>query len=188
MWRRSPIRRRRLRRSRVRCILKEFYAKPGGGGALLQQSPADDAPASFSNDAYGGQQGSSRGVLDMLDVIHSDFSRLLSDTTADEDESAREFDTFMEESAKDKELKRVDQLRMTRERTAINGPYGSLGSANKDLTATQGELTAALEYYEKLKPDCIAEGLSFSERTQRRQEEIDSLNEAYGILNGDVSA
>jgi outer membrane murein-binding lipoprotein Lpp len=168
-------------------ILREFYKKAGGGNALVQQTPADDAPASFSNDAYTGQQGSKRGVVDMIEVIHSDFSRLLSDTTSDEQESAREFDTFMEESAKDRELKRLDQLRMSRERTAINGPYGSLGSAEKDLKATQGELDAALDYYDKLKPDCIQEGLSFADRAQRRQEEIDSLNEAYKIISGDLS-
>ena len=168
-------------------ILREFYKKAGGGNALVQQTPADDAPASFENEAYTGQQGSKRGVIDMLEVIHSDFSRLLSDTTSDEQESAREFDTFMEESAKDRELKRLDQLRMSRERTAINGPYGSLGSAEKDLKATQGELDAAFAYYDKLKPDCIQEGLSFADRAQRRQEEIDSLNEAYKILSGDLA-
>merc|ERR1719482_1447551 len=157
-------------------ILKEFYKK-AAGDSLLQskQTPADDAPASFSNDAYTGQQGSKRGVVDMLDVIHADFSRLLSDTTTDESE--REYESFMDESAKDRETKRLDQLRMTRERTAINGPYGSLGSATKDLKATQEELDAAFAYYDKLKPDCIAEGVSFAERAQRRQEEIDSLNE-----------
>ena len=41
-------------------------------------------------------------------------------------------------------------------------------------------------YYDKLKPDCIQEGVSFAERAQRRQEEIDSLNEAYKILNGEM--
>jgi hypothetical protein len=165
-------------------ILKEFYKKAAGEEALVQQTPADDAPASFSNDAYTGQQGSKRGVIDMLEVIHSDFSRLLSDTTSDETESAREYETFMEESAKDRELKRLDQLKMSRDRTAINGPYGSLGSSQKDLKATQAELDAALNYYEKLKPDCIAEGMSFAERSQMRKEEIDSLNEAYKILDG----
>merc|ERR1719321_2427537 len=168
-------------------ILKEFYKKAAGDSFVQsKQTPADDAPASFSNDAYTGQQGSKRGVLDMLEVIHSDFSRLLSDTTADESESAREYESFMDESAKDRETKRLDQLRMTRERTAINGPYGSLGSATKDLKATQEELDAAFAYYDKLKPDCIQEGVSFAERAQRRQEEIDSLNEAYKILNGEM--
>merc|ERR1719352_528728 len=168
-------------------ILKEFYKK-AAGDSLLQskQTPADDAPASFSNDAYTGQQGSKRGVVDMLEVIHADFSRLLSDTTTDESESAREYESFMDESATDRETKRLDQLRMTRERTAINGPYGSLGSATKDLKATQEELDAAFAYYDKLKPDCIQEGVSFAERAQRRQEEIDSLNEAYKILNGEM--
>ena len=36
-------------------------------------------------------------------------------------------------------------------------------------------------YYEKLKPDCIEEQVSFEERAQMRQEEIDSLNEVAAI-------
>merc|ERR1719316_766462 len=38
-------------------ILKEFYKKAAGEELLqAKQTPADDAPASFSNDAYTGQQ------------------------------------------------------------------------------------------------------------------------------------
>ena len=59
-----------------------------------------------------------------------------------------------------------------------------MGEAKASLKATQGELDAALAYYAKLKPDCIADGLSFEERKQMRQEELDSLNEAYKILDG----
>merc|ERR1719198_1823529 len=50
-------------------VLKEFYAKAAGETELLQhkQSPADDAPESFSNEAYTGQQGAKKGVVGMLE-------------------------------------------------------------------------------------------------------------------------
>jgi len=65
----------------------------------------------------------------------------------------------------------------------------AIETAKADLEGTQRELTAALDYFEKLKPSCIETGVSHEERAARRQEEIESLQEALKILNGeDVSA
>lgn len=160
-------------------VLKEYYAK--ASPAMLQQSPADDAPPSFSNEAYTGMQGSSKGVLGLLEVIQTDFSRVKADTESDEAQAATEYDTFMDESAKTKEVTYANRLAMSREKTAKER---ELGSTETDLSATQAELDAALAYYAKLKPDCIADGLDFATRAQMRQEEIESLNEAYKILDG----
>jgi len=164
-------------------VLKEFYAKAAGETELLQhkQSPADDAPESFSNEAYTGQQGSSKGVVGMLEVIQSDFARLESDTSTDEALAAKEYETLMDESAVDRETKRVENVKMGRQVTAKER---DLTATTKDLKATQDELAAAQEYFDKLKPDCIEEGLSFEERAKMRQEEIDSLKEAFDILDG----
>jgi len=164
-------------------VLKEFYAKAAGETELLQhkQSPADDAPESFSNEAYTGQQGAKKGVVGMLEVIQSDFARLESDTSTDEALAAKEYETLMDESAVDREAKRVENVKMGREVTAKER---ALASTEKDLKGAQDELTAAQDYFDKLKPDCIEEGLSFEERAKMRQEEIDSLKEAYDILDG----
>jgi hypothetical protein len=160
-------------------VLKEYYAK--AAPAMLQQSPEDDAPASFSNEAYTGMQGSSKGVMGLLEVIQTDFSRVKADTESDEAQAAKEYDTFMDESAKTKEITYANRLAMSREKTAKER---DLGATETDLSATQAELDAALAYYGKLKPDCIADGLDFATRAQMRQEEIESLNEAYKILDG----
>merc|ERR1719359_1322991 len=160
-------------------VLKEYYAK--AAPAMLQQSPADDAPESFSNEAYTGMQGAKKGVVGMLEVIQSDFARLESDTSTDEALAAKEYETLMEESAVDREAKRVENVKMGRQVTAKER---ALASTEKDLKGSQEELQAAQDYFDKLKPDCIEEGLSFEERAKMRQEEIDSLNEAYDILDG----
>jgi hypothetical protein len=162
-------------------VLKEFYASAAQTELLQHKSPADDAPESFSNEAYTGQQGASKGVVGMLEVIQSDFARLESETSSDEALAAKEYETLMDESAVDRETKRVENVKMGRQVTAKER---DLTATTKDLKATQAELAAAQEYFDKLKPDCIEEGLSFEERAKMRQEEIDSLKEAFDILDG----
>jgi len=60
-----------------------------------------------------------------------------------------------------------------------------LNDTEKDLSSTQTELDAAMQYYEKLKPSCVDSGLSYQERVGRREEEIQSLKEALRILEGE---
>ena len=78
-------------------------------------------------------QGAKKGVLGLLEVIHTDFSRVKSDTEVDEAQAVKEYDTFMEESAKDKEVTYANRLSMQRERTAKER---DLASAEEDLSAT----------------------------------------------------
>jgi len=164
-------------------ILKDFYGKAAKATALLQ-GPADEAPPSW-DEPMTGNQGAAGGVMGMLEVIHTDFTRLNADTTSSEDQAAEEYDSFMATSNEDKQMKYDDRLAKSREQTAKEF---DLGNTEKDLKATHGELDAAVAYFDKLKPDCIAEGLSFEERFQARQEEIESLNEAYKILAGEMDS
>jgi hypothetical protein len=61
----------------------------------------------------------------------------------------------------------------------------ALTEKSKDLEGTQKELDAALAYFDKLKPSCVDSGVSFEDRVARRKEEIESLQEALKILNGE---
>ena len=47
---------------------------------------------------------------------------------------------------------------------------------------------AALAYFDKLKPSCIDAGVSYEDRVARRKEEIESLQQALRILNGEDNA
>jgi len=57
-------------------------------------------------------------------------------------------------------------------------------TAIKDLRITQEELHAAMEYYEKLKPDCEVKVMSYAEKKAAREAEIESLKEALELLAG----
>merc|ERR1719198_2785435 len=113
----------------------------------------------------------------MLEVILSDFARLEAETTADEKTASNEYDSFMADSeAKHKEEFDKGLLKDQKEHT--------LKGTIKDLTATQEELDAALKYYAELKPQCLEVHVSYEERVKKRQEEIDSLKQAYEALGG----
>merc|ERR1719424_183137 len=162
------------------AVLRQFYATAAESTSLLQQ-PEVDAPETF-NEPYRGMGGESGGVLGMLEVIQSDFARLESETAAAEDEASAAFDTFCAESSKDRAVKatQVDHKEQTKTKKS-----GDLNEGIKDLKATQDELDAAVEYFDKLKPSCVDSGTSYGDRVKRRQEEIESLQEALRIMEGE---
>merc|ERR1719326_344913 len=78
-------------------ILREFYASQA---SLLQQGKQVPEMA-----AYKGMQSAQGGVVGMLEVISSDFSRLYADTKAAEDAAASEDKSFMKDATASKEAK-----------------------------------------------------------------------------------
>jgi DNA repair exonuclease SbcCD ATPase subunit len=165
--------------SQALTVLREFYAKAAEATALVQQQP--EAPEIFDS-PYKGMGGESGGVIGMLEVINSDFSRLEAETNAAEEQAQKEYDEFMTDSEVDKAQKTQDIEHKTARK---QDQSASLTQKKSDLEGTQKELDAALDYYEKLKPSCVDSGESYEDRVQRRKEEIQSLQEALQILNGE---
>jgi len=166
--------------SQALSVLKDFYAKAATATAFLQQ-PDVDAPETFDT-PYKGMGGESGGVIGMLEVIQSDFARLEAETESTEDTAQKAFERFSAESSKDRAVKDKDREHKGYAKTRKEG---DLNMCHKDLKATQEELDAALAYYDKLKPSCVDSGVSYEERVKRRQEEIESLQEALRILQGE---
>jgi hypothetical protein len=162
-------------------ILKEFYEKAGQATVLTQAEP--EIPKIFE-DPYQGMQSENGGVIGMLEVISSDFSRLKAETTASEAKAVEEFRSFkadtealIEQNTKDvrqQEVDRQDELQ-------------ALETTKADLAGTQKELGASLDYFDELKSSCITVGsgnatLDAQNRVENRQAEIDSLQKALEIL------
>jgi len=166
--------------NRALQVLREFYEKASGASSLIQGA-ADDAPATFG-DAYQGQQGSSKGVVGMIEVIASDFARLESETQTAEDQAADDYKRFMNDSAEDKAVKEAEVKHKSNKKQRKEA---DLVSTNNDLAGNREELAAANDYYDKLKPSCVDAGVSHEERVARREEEIESLKEALEILSGE---
>lgn len=157
-------------------VLKKFYDKAATATAFAQ-GPADDAPASFDKPYTG--MGGEGGVVGMLEVILSDFVRLAEETAAEETEASHAYDEFTGESSKDKASK-TQALEAKRKRKITQ--QRALQQANRDLKETQTGLDSALDYYAELKPACLDAGVDFAERASRRQDEIESLEQALDVL------
>jgi peptidoglycan hydrolase CwlO-like protein len=161
-------------------VLKEFYDKAATSTALAQMSQGvQQAPETF-DEPYTGMGGG--GVLGMMEVCQSDFARLEEETASSEDDAANAFGEFSTDSAVDKATKSANIKHKTGMKT---NKESALATAKTDPAGAQDELSAALAYYEKLKPSCVDAGESYEERVARRKAEIESLQEALKILGGD---
>merc|ERR1719491_2913009 len=115
----------------------------------------------------------------MLEVISSDFSNVIADTTAAEASSQTAYEDFMAESKKNKAMKEKQIEMNSADKAAAETKHQE---DTKDLKGTQDELLAADRYYAKLVPQCFDKGQTFEGRTKSREEEIASLKQALKIL------
>jgi len=162
-------------------VLKDFYGQAASVSMLQGGAGIGEEMAQATREPYRGMQDSKGGVVGMLEVILSDFARLETETQSAEDQQSSTYEKFMAESnediaVKDTEMKHLENKRQQAEDT--------LRALKKDLALTQEELDSALDYYEKLKADCVDKDLSYEDRKRMREEEIQSLKEALRILNG----
>jgi len=152
-------------------VLKEFYASQA---SLLQGKQVPEMAA------YSGMGSASGGVVGMLEVITSDFSRLFADTKAAENSAASEYDSLMSDLKSSKKSKHDLEVKTSLKK---DQKEFETSQTNKDLVATQTELDKSLAYQQHLKPVCLEVKVSYEERVAGRKAEIAALKEAYETLD-----
>jgi molecular chaperone GrpE (heat shock protein) len=178
------------------AVLKDFYAKSAEATAFAQSQPdrestawvKDEATAKPSEDApetfdkpYKGMLPEGGSVVDFLEVILTDFSRLEAETASSEAAELAEYKKYMHESELDKALKENE---IKHKSARIEAQTSALHEAEENLQVNQERLDAAVAYYEKLKPECVDSGITYEQRVKNREAEIQSLEEALKILTG----
>jgi hypothetical protein len=164
-------------------ILSHFYGAAAQSKTTIDmlQQPDDEIPDAGFDANYTGSQGSSTGILGMMDVIKSDFARTISETLAEEEQSKRDF----------VEYERATRMSIATKSTALETTKHELAECEENLSATNDEMRtqqqlfdAAVKTWQELLPGCVADpGMSYSERVERRNAEISALKDAYCILN-----
>jgi len=162
-------------------VLKDFYDGAAKATSLVQKGKKGQDPEIF-NEPYKGMGGENGGVMGMIEVIDADFAHLESETKSQEDQSQKEFNEFSDDTKVNRAEKSSTLAHTTSKK---QDQEHALQQRKGDLVGTQKELTAANEYFDKLKPSCMGGEESYEERVERRNEEIESLKEALQILQGE---
>jgi hypothetical protein len=183
-------------------FLEDFYNPSGGQFLQTEQKPINAAQGyervvsenagsdgktvdDMAPDAggvsgdYGGKTDASKGILGLLDVIKTDFERSISTTTdeeADADSAYTKFKTDTETDMGDK-----GDLKTDKESSKTNAEL-DIKDAEADLRKETDLHNSSVAELEKLKPLCVETGMTWEERTARREQELASLKQALDLL------
>jgi len=165
-------------------LLDKFYktiAKESVDLSLAQKGPEDDAPdAGFDNgQAYLGGQSENGGILAMLDVMKSDFTRTIIETQKAEEKAEQDHLEFMTQSGMSLSTKEEAEKA---KKEQLDNTESQQSTAEDNLHSQTKILQGSIQELLELKPVCIDTGMSYADRVARREDEIASLNKAMCIL------
>ena len=153
------------------------YTPPNAGAD--GKTAGDMAPDTFSGE-FKGNQGAASGIVGQLEVIKSDFERTISETNSEEETNESEYQSFKSETESDISEKqgfvRTKEGEVTDEKV-------TKADADEDHREHSGLKSEAVAELAELKPACVSTGSDYNERVLRREQEIESLKNAYVILD-----
>jgi len=144
-------------------VLKEYYAQ--------------DA-------SHGSSGGAGSGIIGLLEVCESDFTKGLTEMTAAEETAAAGYEAYVKEDQVANVQKSADVKFKTKEAAGLDK---AVAEVSTDLATVTDELTAVLSGLDKLKEMCVAKPEPYAERKARRESEISGLKEALTILEGEAA-
>jgi len=163
-------------------VLRDYY----GSASFVQSTANLDAfmqqPAAPQGHNKAGGAGGS--IIDILEVVESDFAKNLAAEEAQEADAASDYEKTSQENKISTTMKSQDAKYKTKE---FKGLDKSISELNGDRETTATEQSAVLEYYGKLKGRCIAKPESYEERKARRTSEVEGLKEALSILENETA-
>ena len=134
--------------------------------------------------AHGASSGSSEGIIGLLEVCESDFSKELAEVVSTEESAAAAFETQTKENELELTTKSQDIKYKTKESKSLDKSVTELSG---DRSTVQEELDAVLEYYSKIKDECVAKAEPYEEIKARRTAEIAGLKDALEILESETA-
>jgi len=141
------------------------------------------------NDYYAGDHshaaagGAASGIIGMLEVIESDFTKGLAEDEATFSTIKKDYEDFVKETEITVTTKEQDVKYKSEEITKLKK---ALGETTSDKKGVQAELDAILTYLGKLNDMCIAKAEPYEEMVARREAELAGLKEALAVLSGEA--
>jgi chromosome segregation ATPase len=144
-------------------VLRDYYAK--------------------SDKPHGAADGAASGIVGLLEVVESDFSKGLAEMNAVEDNAQVTYDAASRENEITTTMKTKDVEYKVKEHVGLDK---AVSEATSDRSSVQAELDAIVEYLGKLKDMCVAKAEPYEERARRREAEVNGLKEALKVLDGEA--
>jgi len=143
-------------------VLRDYYAKEAG---------------------HASAGGAGAGIVSMLEVVESDFTKGLAEMETAESSASSEYEkvTYMNKVATTS--KSQDVKYKNKEAAGLDK---STSEAASDREGVQAELDALVEYLSKLDKMCVAKAEPYAERKARREAELAGLKQALQILDGEA--
>jgi len=158
-------------------VLKNFYE-----GSFIQISSKTTLKSKTNQPELGGAKSdTAHTIIAVLEMSEEDFTTLLAEAEATEDEAAKAYEKLTDENKVSKATKEADAKGKASE---IKSLKVQLEHSSEDHAAVSKELDAVLAYLDKLKPECESKAMSYEERKAAREAEIEGLKEALKILEG----
>jgi len=128
--------------------------------------------------------GASSGIIGLLEVCESDFTRDLARTIADEESAVAEYEKVTKENEIERTTKTQDVKYKVKEFKRLDGDVNELTT---DRGTVQTELDATNEALAKLEDQCIEKAETYEQRKARHAAEIAGLKEALDILENETA-
>merc|ERR1711953_1525418 len=122
-------------------VLRDYYAK--------------------GDKAHASDEGGGAGIIGLLEVVESDFSKGLIEMTSTEEAAQAAYDQETKDNEIEKTTKEQDIKYKTEEATGLDK---AIAEATSDKTGVQEELDAVLEYLKGIEDRCIAKPETYEER------------------------
>jgi len=171
-------------RSDEKGLFEKQSSEMADGIAAVQKalSVLKDYYASADKD-HDSAQGAGDGIISMLEVVESDFTKGLAEMKVAESSAETDYEktTYMNKIAKVSKEKDVEYK--VKEATKLDK---AVAEATSDKDGVQSELDALLEYLVKLDKMCVAKAEPYAEKVARRTAEIEGLKEALKIIEGEA--
>jgi chromosome segregation ATPase len=159
-------------------VLKNYYE-----GSFIQVSTKENSKSKQPD--FGSAKGdTAHTIIAVLEMSEEDFTKLLAEAEATEDEAAKAYTTLTDENKVSKAAKMADSKGKQSE---IKSLSVMLEHSKEDHASVSKELDAVLSYIDKLKPQCEEKAMSYAEKKAKREAEIEGLKEALGILEGGLA-
>jgi len=168
-------------------LLEQFYNKAGllqtgkyvPPGADRDGNTLDDmAPKVFEKKYYAAQT-ESKGITGILQVVLNDFERVKKNTLAEEARVAAAWVALRDPLTGDIFLK---QKEIKNKEVKISNTKSDIIDQQQALAEAQDLFESSKEVLEGLKAMCIQGEETWDERKKAREDEIDALKDAMGIL------